>query len=84
MTSIAKTALNFSCDGTLSRATSAPRQITFQTLSGWLRRGVAGLRELAPYAAIELLLWGGSLMALGLWFFRRKAKRKAFRPVEVS
>ncbi len=84
MTSIAKTASNFSCDGSLSRATSASRAITFQTLIGWLKRGAAGLRELAPYAAIELLLPGGSLMAMGLWLFRRKAKRKAFRPATVS
>jgi hypothetical protein len=32
---------------------------------------VAKLRELAPYAAL-LALPGGSLMALGLWFFRRQ------------
>jgi hypothetical protein len=30
------------------------------------------LKELAPYAAIELLLPGGSLMALTLWFYRRR------------
>ena len=84
MTSIAKTALNFSCDCTLSRANTALRESTFQILTGWLRRGFAGLRELAPYAAIELLLPGGSLMALGLWFFRRKAKRKAVRAAEGS
>jgi hypothetical protein len=35
------------------------------------------LRELAPYAAIELILPGGSLMALLLWLYRRK-KRFAF------
>ena len=43
----------------------------------WLRRGAAGLRSVAPYAAIELLLPGGSLMALGLWALQRRAKRKA-------
>jgi hypothetical protein len=31
----------------------------------------ATFKELAPYAAIELLLPGGSLMALTLWFYRR-------------
>jgi len=31
------------------------------------------LRLLAPYAAIELFLPGGSLMALALWLYRRHA-----------
>ena len=30
------------------------------------------LRALAPYALIELLLPGGSIMALLLWFYRRR------------
>src|ERR1700722_14704733 len=30
------------------------------------------LRDLAPYAAIELVLPGGSLMALLLWIYRRQ------------
>jgi hypothetical protein len=34
----------------------------------------ATLKELAPYAAIELLLPGGSLMALTLWFYRRRKR----------
>lgn len=40
----------------------------------WLVRGLAGLRQLAPYAAIELLLPGGSLIALVLWLYRRQKK----------
>jgi hypothetical protein len=32
------------------------------------------LRDLAPYAAIELVLPGGSLMALLLWIYRRQRK----------
>lgn len=80
MTSTAKTALNFNSDGTASVAVTALQEGTFQTLMGWLVRGAAGLRDLAPYAAIEILLPGGSLMALGLWFFRRKARRKALVP----
>jgi hypothetical protein len=32
---------------------------------------VAKLRVLAPYAVIELVLPGGSLMALLLWLYRR-------------
>ena len=38
---------------------------------------VAKLRELAPYAAIELVLPGGSLMALLLWLYRRQKKKAA-------
>jgi hypothetical protein len=33
---------------------------------------VAKLRLLAPYAAMELVLPGGSLMALLLWLYRRR------------
>jgi hypothetical protein len=46
----------------------------------WRRRGcyvaavVAKLRNLAPYAAIELVLPGGSLIALLLWAYRRRQK----------
>lgn len=40
----------------------------------WLARGLTGLRQLAPYAAIELLLPGGSLIALVLWLYRRHKK----------
>jgi hypothetical protein len=35
---------------------------------------VAKLREFAPYAAMELVMPGGSLMALGLWLYRRQKK----------
>lgn len=41
--------------------------------TGWLARTLTGLRQLAPYAAIELLLPGGSLIALVLWLYRRRA-----------
>jgi hypothetical protein len=36
-----------------------------------LRRVVALLRDIGPYAAIELILPGGSLIALLLWLCRR-------------
>jgi hypothetical protein len=45
-------------------------------MAGWLTVIVAGLKTFGPYAAIELLLPGGSLMALGLWFFQRRLHRK--------
>jgi len=34
----------------------------------------AKIKELAPYALIELVLPGGSLMALTLWFYRRRKR----------
>jgi hypothetical protein len=59
-----------------------PRQHPFRTLAaallrgaGRLLRGAAVLRGLAPYAAIEILLPGGSLIALALWFYRRHRSR---------
>ena len=39
----------------------------------WLKRGLALLRSVGPYAAIELLLPGGTLIALLLWLSRRGA-----------
>jgi hypothetical protein len=35
---------------------------------------LARLRDVAPYAAIELILPGGSLIALALWLYRRHKK----------
>jgi hypothetical protein len=39
---------------------------------------LARLKDLAPYAVIELLLPGGSVVALSLWFYRR---RRRVRPL---
>ena len=57
-------------------AVSASREIASGSVRSvlWLTRGLAGLRQLAPYAAIELLLPGGSLIALVLWLYRRQLK----------
>jgi len=65
-----------------------------------VRTGIAGsigriagllLRELGPYAAIELILPGGSLLALLLWLYRRHRKAgsetvmsKPSRPTTVA
>src|SRR5262249_44704680 len=43
----------------------------------WIARGIELLRQLGPYAAIELLLPGGSLIALLLWLYRRRAVSRA-------
>jgi hypothetical protein len=50
----------------------------------WVSRGhtvavIARLREIAPYAALELILPGGSLMAILWWLYRRQKKSSFFR-----
>ena len=50
------------------------------TLNGWKGRVVRFVRVLGPYAAIELFLPGGSLIALLLWLYqsqRRKILRRS-------
>ena len=50
-------------------------------LKDWGRRAVAvivGLKALAPYALIELILPGGSVMALLLWLYRRRTNGVGF------
>ena len=39
----------------------------------WIARVPALLRSLGPYAAIELLLPGGSVIALLIWLYRHRA-----------
>ena len=43
----------------------------------------AKLRDLAPYALIELILPGGSLMALLLWLYRRQRRAAVFQNAEI-
>jgi hypothetical protein len=43
-----------------------------RTLGAWATMIFARLKDLAPYAVIELLLPGGSVLALTLWFYRRR------------
>jgi hypothetical protein len=38
----------------------------------WLTRLTGALRAIGPYAAIELLVPGGTLIALSLWAFRNR------------
>jgi len=52
-----------------ARRTPAPR-----TVNAYAVAIVAKLRDLAPYALMELILPGGSLMALLLWLYRRQKK----------
>jgi hypothetical protein len=40
-------------------------------LTNWMMQGLAGVREFGPYAALELLMPGGSVIAVLLWLYRR-------------
>ena len=46
-------------------------------LDPWIARLPAWLRGLGPYAAIELLLPGGSVIALLIWLYRQRANGAA-------
>jgi hypothetical protein len=43
----------------------------------WIIRLAAALRALGPYAAIELLVPGGTLIALAVWAFRNRSELMA-------
>jgi hypothetical protein len=48
-----------------------------RTLRDWAPIVFATLKELGPYAMLELLLPGGSVLALTLWLYRRRRKAPA-------
>lgn len=59
---------------------SAHFVLRYAGLVRWCARGVRVLKALGPYAAIEFLVPGGSLLVLLLWFARRRraqAERRA-------
>jgi hypothetical protein len=43
---------------------------------GWMVAAIAGLKEFGPYAAILLVLPGGSVIAMLLWLHRRRRFRR--------
>jgi hypothetical protein len=45
-----------------------------------VKAAVEVLRRLGPYAAIELLLPGGSILAILLWLYRRHRARLCIAP----
>ena len=71
MTAAAKAAPTTGCNLALTLGNRAPRTGGFTAGNDWIIRCVAKLRAVAPYAAIELILPGGSLLAVGLWVYRR-------------
>jgi hypothetical protein len=45
--------------------------------AAWMALAVAGLKEVGPYVAIEIILPGGTLIALLLWLYRRRQAASA-------
>jgi hypothetical protein len=45
--------------------------MTVATLTPWIRPILGILRRLGPYAAIEIILPGGSVVVLLLWLYRQ-------------
>ena len=58
-------------DPVLSQGIGASRQMWLAPVVGGLRRALNVVRQLGPYAAIELILPGGSLLAIVLCLYRR-------------
>ncbi len=40
-------------------------------MSKLIKKGLEGVRQIGPYAAIELLVPGGSLIAAAMYLYRR-------------
>lgn len=53
-------------------------------MSPQIAKIIACIRQAAPYLAIELILPGGSLVALVLWLLRNRASLRRFGPVSPS
>ena len=58
----------------MMRSAIIPAHLVFghTRLVGWFRQGVQVLKALGPYAAIELLLPGGTVIAILCWLYRRR------------
>ena len=77
MTAAAAIAISTSRDDILSPGVSATAGgKSSLAVRDWMARAIPQLKELAPYAALELVLPGGSLMAILLWLYRRGQSRR--------
>jgi hypothetical protein len=87
MIAAAATAVLPSNEDILSRgASAAAREKSSIGIKCWMAPAIAQLKELAPYAVLELVLPGGSLMAILLWLYRRRSEQtvSAPRPAAIS
>jgi hypothetical protein len=81
MIAAAKIASAPSGDRVLSLGSGTARRRWLAPVTGGLRRAAQVVRQLGPYAAIELLLPGGSLLAIALWLYRRNRLTRQVRPL---
>jgi hypothetical protein len=81
MVAAAKIASVPSGDPVLSLGSGTARRRWLGPVIGGLRRAAQVVRQLGPYAAIELLLPGGSLLAIALWLCRRNRLARQVRPL---
>ena len=54
------------------------------TLSNLLRAAALALRALGPYALLELVMPGGTLLALLLYLHRRRSRRSRYPRASVD
>jgi hypothetical protein len=54
-----------------SSALNPKRLMAHIGFAGWPARGIGFVRSIGPYAAIEIILPGGTILALLLWLYRR-------------
>ena len=59
------------------------RTLAALKLSPYAQAIFAKLRTVPPYALMELILPGGSVMALLLWLYRRQKKPSVFATPEI-
>jgi hypothetical protein len=63
--------------------TSANSMTILKSWGGYAAAAIVRLKALAPYALIELVLPGGSVMALLLWLYRRRKHGNGFGQLPV-
>ena len=57
---------------------------TLRNWIGYAAAVIARIKAIAPYALIELVLPGGSVMALLLWMYRRRKSGLGFGPLPLK
>ena len=62
---------------------NARRTALARNLRAYTAIVVSRIRAVAPYALMELVLPGGSVMALLLWLYRRQTKVRPFATDEI-
>ena len=59
---------------------NATRPVAHLGFADWLARGIGFARAIGPYAAIEIILPGGTLLALLFWLYRRFSAARTGSP----